>query len=100
VFLEQHDVAWLLCGLSSRAAPGSRLAVTLEVHPDELDSSQVVSTFNAQFFGDITPMPTILPGYAFLALLQDAGWRAEHPDEVNGVDHTDLIKTQFVSAVA
>ena len=97
------DVADVLEGCGHDAQRPSlfiaeHLLVFLEQHTTL--PGQVVSTFSAQFFGDITPMPTILPRYAFLALLQDAGWRAEHPDEVNGVDHTDLMKTQFVSAVA
>ncbi|MFC4244192.1 class I SAM-dependent methyltransferase [Gryllotalpicola reticulitermitis] len=100
VFLTKRDVIALLAGLHRRAAAGSRLAATLESHAAGLDSDTVIAEFNREFFGDIVAMPSIYSRSTFLTLFVDAGWAVEAPDVVRGVPHTDVIDTEFVSAIA
>jgi O-methyltransferase involved in polyketide biosynthesis len=78
VYLDQPTCARLLAGLRSRAAPGSRLAVSLAVHRQGVASEQVAAAANARRpSGRAEPWQTILPLDAHLALLSRAGWRVE-----------------------
>jgi O-methyltransferase involved in polyketide biosynthesis len=106
LFLEPGDVERLFAALSGRAAPGSILAITAEVHPAEFDSDLVVSTVDDLMFGGAGPLHTILSRDAWLALFEKAGWRAEDTDEVTAVNHFELpisgrpaqIQTHFLTA--
>ena len=49
------------------------------MHPAGLDSARVTAAANARRrTGDAEPWRTILTADAQLALVQDAGWQAEH----------------------
>ncbi len=86
VYLDLVAITRLLAGLAGRAAPGSALAASLAVHPAGLDSARVTAAANARRrTGDTEPWRTILTADAQLALVQDAGWQAEHV-----VDAADL----------
>jgi methyltransferase (TIGR00027 family) len=107
LFLEPGDVERLFAALSRRAAPGSALAITAEVHPGEFDSDLVVSTVDKVMFGGVGPLHTIRSRDAWLALFEKTGWRAGDADEVIAVDHFELpvsgrparIQTQFLAAI-
>ncbi|HEY2061040.1 MAG TPA: SAM-dependent methyltransferase [Amycolatopsis sp.] len=106
LFLEPDDVLALLTGLSARAAEGSTLALTAEVHPEGLDSDRVVSAVDHEMFGGGGPLHTIQARDAWLALFAKTGWTVEDPDEVTAVDHFALpvggqvvqVQTQFLTA--
>lgn len=108
LFLEPGDVGRLLAGISGRAASGSTLAITAEVHPAGLDSGLVVSTVDDVMFGGAGPLHTIRSRDAWLALFERNGWRIEDAGEVTAVDHFELpvagrsvqIQTQFLTATA
>ncbi|GIF22228.1 hypothetical protein Ate02nite_49580 [Paractinoplanes tereljensis] len=108
LFLDPDDVARLLDALSRRAAPGSTLAITAEVHPAGLDSPHVVDTVDEVMFGGAGPLRTIKSRDAWLTLLQGTGWKVDNTDEVTAVNHFELpvdgqpmlIQTQFLTATA
>jgi methyltransferase (TIGR00027 family) len=86
VYLDQPTCVRLLGALRERAAPGSRLAASLSVHRDGLDSERVAAAANARRrAAEAEPWLTILPAAAQLSLLRQAGWR---PAE--SVDAADL----------
>ncbi len=75
IYLDEQTCRSLLTGLASRAAPGSRLAVSLSVHADGFDSAQVVATANARRrAAGAEPWRTILPVSEHLTMLALAGW--------------------------
>jgi methyltransferase (TIGR00027 family) len=77
VYLDRPTCLSLLGALRDRAAPGSRLAASLSVHRDGLDSEHVAAVANARRrAGESEPWLTILPAAAYLDLLRQAGWRA------------------------
>ncbi|MFJ5292771.1 class I SAM-dependent methyltransferase [Streptomyces sp. NPDC088348] len=108
LFLEPGDVASLLARLSGRAAAGSTLAITAEVHPAGLDSGLVVSTVDDVMFGGAGPLHTIQSRDAWLTLFERTGWRVVDADEVTAVNHFEVtvadrptqIQTQFLTATA
>ncbi|MFD8331202.1 class I SAM-dependent methyltransferase [Streptomyces solisilvae] len=108
LFLEPGGVERLLAGVSSRAASGSALAITAEVHPAGLESGLVVSTVDDVMFSGAGPLHTIRSRDAWLALFQQNGWQIEDADEVTSVNHFELpvagqsvqIQTQFITATA
>lgn len=108
LFLEPGDVERLLAGVSSRAANGSTLAITAEVHPAGLDSGFVVSTVDDVMFGGASPLHTIRSRDAWPALFKQNGWQIEDADEVTAVNHFELpvagqsiqIQTHFLTATA
>jgi len=76
VYLDQPTCLRLLGSLRERAAPESRLAASLSVHRDGLDSERVAAVANARRRDSETePWLTILPAAAHLDLLRQAGWR-------------------------
>lgn len=108
LFLEPDDVERLLAAAASRAATGSALAITAEVHPAGLDSDLVVATVDEQMFAGAGPLHTIQAREAWLALFDKAGWRVKDADTVTAVNHFELtvsdqtvqIQTQFLTATA
>ncbi|MGX1759079.1 class I SAM-dependent methyltransferase [Streptomyces lydicus] len=106
LFLEPGDVARLLAGLSGRAATGSILAITAEVHPAGLDSALVVSTVDEVMFAGAGPLHTIQSRDAWLTLFKENGWHVDNADDVTAVNHFELpiadqtaqIQTQFLTA--
>jgi methyltransferase (TIGR00027 family) len=86
VYLDQPTCVRLLSALRERAAAGSRLAASLSVHRDGLDSERVAAVANSRRrAGETEPWLTILPAAAHLALLCEAGWR-----EAESVDAAEL----------
>ena len=76
VYLDQPACVRLLGALRIGAAPGSRLAASLSVHRDGLDSERVVAVANdRRRAAEAEPWLTILPVAAHLDLLRRAGWR-------------------------
>ena len=77
VYLDQPTCVRLLSALRARAAAGSRLAASLSVHRDGLDSTRVAAVANARRgpTGETEPWLTILPAATHLDLLRQAGWR-------------------------
>ncbi|MFF7335036.1 SAM-dependent methyltransferase [Streptomyces sp. NPDC008150] len=108
LFLENSAVDRLVRSLAGRAAPGSTLALTAEVHPQGLDSAQVLATTDQVMFGGTSPLRTILSRDTWLALLKNAGWTVLDPGHVTAVDHFQVpmdggaaqIQTQFLTATA
>ena len=82
VYLDQPTCLRLLAALRGRAAAGSRLAASLSVHRDGLDSKRVAAVANSRRrASEAEPWVTILPAAAHLDLLREAGW---HPaDQVD-----------------
>jgi len=77
VYLDQPTCVRLLSSMCERAAPRSRLAASLSVHRDGLDSERVAAVANARRrAAEAEPWLTILPAAAHLDLLRRAGWRA------------------------
>jgi methyltransferase (TIGR00027 family) len=75
VYLDEQTCHRLLAALAARAAAGSRLAVSIAVHADGLDSAQVVAGANARRRAAAAePWRTILPAGEHLDLLRRAGW--------------------------
>jgi methyltransferase (TIGR00027 family) len=78
VYLDGPAIVTLLAALAARASRASTLAVSLAIHPSELDPQVVAATANARRrLGAEEPWVTILPLQAHLALLHDAGWVEE-----------------------
>jgi methyltransferase (TIGR00027 family) len=76
VYLDTEAITGLLAGLCAAAAAGSTLAASLAVHPDGLDSRQVLAAANSRRrTGQSEPWRTILPAAAHLGLLDRAGWQ-------------------------
>jgi methyltransferase (TIGR00027 family) len=106
LFIEPADVERLLAAAFSRAAPGSIVALTAEVHPAELSSDLVVATVDDVMFGGAGPLATILSRDTWLALFERIGWRVQNVGEVTAVNHFELpiaghpipIQTQFLTA--
>ncbi|MER5787673.1 SAM-dependent methyltransferase [Streptomyces sp. NPDC001980] len=106
LFLRPGAAERLLTGVSGRAAKGSSLALTAEVHPAGLDSALVVSTVDDVMFGGAGPLHTIKDREAWLTLLKQHGWQVEGASEPTAVDHFELpvadrpvrIQTQFLTA--
>jgi methyltransferase (TIGR00027 family) len=75
VYLDRETCRSLLAGLSSRAADGSVLAVSIATHADGLDSAEVIAAANLRRrTADAEPWLTILPVGEHLALIEEAGW--------------------------
>jgi methyltransferase (TIGR00027 family) len=86
VYLDQPTCVRLLTALRARAAAGSRLAASLSVHRDGLDSVRVAAVANARRrAAEAEPWLTILPVAVHLDLLRQAGWAA-----ANQVDAAQL----------
>jgi methyltransferase (TIGR00027 family) len=103
IYLDQQTCERLLAGLASRAAPGSRLAVSLSTHADGLVSAEVVATANARRrTAAAEPWRTILPAAEHLALLEHAGWtvRCSHESPAAGATASHGRRSLLVSAVA
>ncbi len=102
VYLDQPTCARLLAGLRSRAAPGSRLAVSLAVHRQGVASEQVTAVANARrASGSAEPWQTILPLGAHLALISRAGWRVERAIDAVQLDAEAAPgRTQLVTALS
>ncbi|MFE9610859.1 class I SAM-dependent methyltransferase [Streptomyces sp. NPDC006012] len=106
LFLQPGDVERLLAGVSSRAAKGSTLAITAEVHPAGLDSALVTSHVDKVMFGGAGPLHTIKDRDAWLAQFKQHGWQVSDINEVTAVSHFELpmadqpiqIQTQFLTA--
>ena len=87
VYLAADVITGLLRGLASRAAPGSVLAASLAVHPDDADTAAWVASANARRRASATePWQTILPAAGHLALLTAAGWVSDQE-----LDEAELI---------
>jgi methyltransferase (TIGR00027 family) len=85
VYLDQPTCVRLLAALRERAAAGSRLAASLSVHRDGLNSERVAAVANARRrAGETEPWLTILPIAAHLGLLRQAGWHAA--DQVDAAE--------------
>ena len=85
VDLDQPTCVRLLGALRERAAAGSRLAATLSVHRDGLDSGRVAAAANARRrAAETEPWLTILPAAVHLDLLRQAGWGPA--DQVDAAD--------------
>ncbi|MFE3771381.1 class I SAM-dependent methyltransferase [Streptomyces sp. NPDC059122] len=105
LFLKPNDVARLVADASHRAAKGSTLALTTEAHPTGLESALVISAVDDMFAG-ASPLHTIKSRDAWLALLDQHGWRVHDAARVTAVSHFELpmadqpaqIQTQFLSA--
>jgi len=102
VYLDQPTCARLLTGLRSRAAPGTRLAVSLAVHRKGVASEQVTAAANARrASGRAEPWQTILPLDAHLALLSRSGWRVERAIDAVLLDAEAAPgRTQLVTALS
>jgi methyltransferase (TIGR00027 family) len=75
VYLDRDAFVGLLAALSSRAARGSTLAVSLAIHREGLDSAVVAAHANARRpNGAAEPWRTITPAAAQLELITLAGW--------------------------
>jgi methyltransferase (TIGR00027 family) len=106
LFLAPKDVDRLFTTISSRAAAGSTLAITAEVHPAGLNSELVVATVDEEMFGGAGPLHTISTREAWLTRFAKAGWTVKDVVSVSSVDHfelsmsgqTVLIQTQFLTA--
>ena len=100
VYLDQPTCIRLLAGLSSIAAPGSTLAVSLATHRAGIDSDQVTSAMNARRrTGRSEPWRTILPVDSHLALIERAGWQVEQTlDAVRLDPAANPGRTQLVTA--
>ncbi|MEW1776049.1 class I SAM-dependent methyltransferase [Streptomyces sp. NPDC086777] len=106
LFLRPDAVQRLLTGVSGRAAKGSTLGLTVEVHPAGLDSALVVPTVDEVMFGGAGPLHTIKDRGAWLTLFEQHGRRVEGAAEPTAVDHFELpmtgrrvqIQTQFLTA--
>ena len=84
VYLDQAATVELLGGLRSRANAASSLAASLSVHPDGVDSAEVVARANANRRNAVNePWRTILPAAGQRGLLARAGWTvAESYDDL------------------
>lgn len=100
VYLDRRCCVRLLAGLSRRVAPGSRLAVSLATHPAGRDSKRVVTAANAgRRAGRAEPWQTILPRRVHLALVEEAGWKAERTIDAAELDpRIDPERTQLLVA--
>jgi methyltransferase (TIGR00027 family) len=86
VYLDQPTIVRLLTGLRDRAHAGSRLAVSLGVHADDVDTERFLAVANAKRLAGATePWLTILPLEEHLALLTRSGWSVERI-----IDQVDL----------
>jgi methyltransferase (TIGR00027 family) len=100
VYLDQPTCVRLLSALRERAAAGSRLAASLSVHRDGLDSERVAAVANARSrAGKSEPWLTILPVAAHLDLLRQAGWHvAEQVDAAELGTGTEPGRSLLVTA--
>jgi methyltransferase (TIGR00027 family) len=108
LFLAPASVRALVAAAAARAATGSLLALTAEVHPAGLESDAVIRTVDEVMFGGVGPLRTILTRDAWAALLAETGWSLD--DAATGiptpVDHFPVpidgaeaqIQTHFLSA--
>lgn len=87
IYLDEPTNISLLAALRTRAAPDSRLAASLAVHPDGEDSTSVVASANAiRHHSAREPWLTILPVAGQIALLERAGWSlSESSNAVGGM---------------
>jgi methyltransferase (TIGR00027 family) len=75
VYLDGAAVVGLLYGVHARAAAGSTLVASLAVHPEGIDSAQVLERANAARPGAAhEPWRTILSAPAHLELVSRSGW--------------------------
>ncbi|WP_432828690.1 hypothetical protein [Dactylosporangium sp. CA-092794] len=78
MFLSANEVARLFAALSGRAATGSTLGLTVEVHPAGVDSNLVLSTADRIMFGGTSPLHAIMSRESWTGLLGDAGWTVQN----------------------
>ena len=75
VYLDGATVVGLLSGVHGRAAGGSAMVASLAVHPEGVDSEQVLELANAARPGAAhEPWRTILSAPAHLGLVSRSGW--------------------------
>ncbi len=75
VYLDEGTCRRLLTALAARAAPGSRLAVSIATHAEGFDSAEVVAVANSRRrTAAAEPWRTILPPAEHLALVEQSGW--------------------------
>ena len=75
VYLDGAAVVGLLSGVHARASEGSALVASLAVHPEGIDSAQVLARANAARPGAAhEPWRTILSAPAHLELVSRSGW--------------------------
>jgi methyltransferase (TIGR00027 family) len=78
VYLDTATIVRLLAGLRSRCAGASRLAASLAVHADGIDTAALLKQANAaRRYGAAEPWRTILPAPAQRDLLARAGWSVD-----------------------
>jgi len=75
VYLDEHATIGLLGGAAAVAGQRSRLAASLSIHAEGLDSATVLAHSNARRrTAEAEPWLTILPVSAQVSLLARAGW--------------------------
>jgi methyltransferase (TIGR00027 family) len=75
VYLDEDACRRLLTALAARAAPGSRLVVSIATHAEGFDSAEVVAAANLRRrTAAAEPWRTILPPAEHLALVEQSGW--------------------------
>lgn len=75
VYLDEGTCRRLLTALAARAAPGSRLVVSIATHAEGFDSAEVVTAANLRRrTAAAEPWRTILPPAEHLALVEQSGW--------------------------
>jgi methyltransferase (TIGR00027 family) len=91
----------LLTALADRAAPGSRLAVTLPLEPDTDEGREARSRLGSAVSGVGEPLHAAVPRDAIDGVLAEGGWRVERATDPAGVPVADSIRTSaFVVAAA
>lgn len=106
LFLERQDVSRLVAGLASIASTGSTLALSVEVHPEDLDMDLVVSTINNLMFPHDELIRCVRSCKDWIASLRKVGWIVDTATQELAVDHFALaiagqtvqIRTQFMTA--
>ncbi|RYF47230.1 MAG: hypothetical protein EOO38_12550, partial [Cytophagaceae bacterium] len=106
LFLEGPAVRRLLHALSRVAAPGSSLALSIEVHPDGPDTHLVLATVDETMFANAGLLHSISTRRDWNATLTAAGWNVDQTRKETAVDHFVLpvagqevqIQTQFITA--
>lgn len=101
IYLDKDTCQRLLAGMAARAQAGSVLAVSIAIHADGFDSTEVVAVANLRRrTGDAEPWQTILPAAEHLALIELAGWRITGVEEspVPAAEVTDGRRSLLVSA--
>jgi methyltransferase (TIGR00027 family) len=87
VYLDGDTGIRLLAGLRARAAPGSRLAVSLAAHRPGVPSQQAVAVANARRpAAAAEPWLTILTAAAYPGFLGQAGWQVDEVLDASQLD--------------